>query len=154
MRAELYFLRSSEQKIVTDMLKHAHPQDTQNIDIYDNFYGLTPKDLGLYALVDNKIAGAIWSRRLNKEHNSTGYVDENTPVLSMGVLPEFRNSGIGSQMLEQFLLEAGELYEQISINTYNPHAMNFYKKFGFVECQPFANYTQDPHSLCMTLLIK
>ncbi|MEA1956365.1 MAG: hypothetical protein U9N02_07730 [Campylobacterota bacterium] len=60
MNKELYFLRSSEQKIVNDMVKYAHPKDIKDASIYTEFYGLTTKDLGLYALVDNKIAGAIW----------------------------------------------------------------------------------------------
>ncbi len=56
MIPQLYFLRSSEQKIVTDMVKYAHSKDTPNLKIYSDFYGLTAKDLGLYAIVDNHIA--------------------------------------------------------------------------------------------------
>jgi len=124
MNKELYFLRSSENKIVTDMLKYAYTQNMQNLNIYSDFYGLTQKDLGLYALVDNKIAGAIWSRELNNNRE--------TPVLSVAILPEFRGSGIGAFMMEQFLQEAGAIYEQISIDiTHKPKAILFYEKFGF-----------------------
>jgi len=36
-------------------------------------------------------------------------------------------------MMEQFLQEAGEVYEQISVYTNNNQkAINFYTKFGFV----------------------
>jgi ribosomal protein S18 acetylase RimI-like enzyme len=132
MIPQLYFLRSSEQKIVTDMLKYAYVEDTPNLNIYSDFYGLTAKDLGLYALVDNHIAGAIWSRRLNSEHNSTAFVDEKTPVLSMAVLPEFRAKGVGTFMMDQFLQEAGALYEQLSVGVLNnSKTIKFYKKFGF-----------------------
>lgn len=132
MNKELYFLRSSEQKIVTDMSKHAHPLDTPNLSIYYDFYGLTPKDLGLYALVDNQIAGAIWTRRLNSDHNAKGFIDENTPVMSVAIIPKFKSKGIGSFMMEQFLQEAGELYEQISIDiSSKPKSIKFYEKFGF-----------------------
>lgn len=63
----LYFLRSSEQKITTDMLTFAMRldklnktlQDFPELNIYDRYYGLTTKDLGLYALNDNQIAGAV-----------------------------------------------------------------------------------------------
>ena len=48
MNKELYFLRSSEQKIVNDMIKYAHPKDSENLSIYSDFYGLTAKDLGVY----------------------------------------------------------------------------------------------------------
>ncbi len=132
MIPQLYFLRSSEQKIVTDMVKYAHSKEIPNLEIYSDFYGLTAKDLGLYALMDNHIAGAIWSRRLNKEHNSTAFMNENTPVMSMAVLPEFRAKGVGSFMMEQFLQEAGALYEQLSVNVYNNQkTIRFYEKFGF-----------------------
>ena len=116
------------------MLQYAHPSKTQNLNIYSDFYGLTTKDLGLYVLVENEIAGAVWTRRFNEEHKATAFVDENTPVLSMAVLPKFRNSGIGSFMMEQFLQEAAALYEQISVSVLaDSKAVDFYKKFAFVE---------------------
>ncbi len=144
MNLELYFLRSSEQKIVTDMLTCTYELDTMSKNIYEypqlliynDFYGLTPKDLGLYALYEHKIAGAIWTRRLNAQHNSNGFVDENTPVLHMVVVPEFRGKGIGSRMMEQFLQEAGALYSQISVSVKeNSREIVFYEKFGFVRVE-------------------
>ena len=136
MSLELYFLRSSEQKIVTDMLGHLYGvselKDFQQLSIYNDFYGLTAKDLGLYALNEAKISGAIWTRRLNKEHNSNAFVDENTPVLTMVVLEEFRGEGIGSSMMDQFLQEAATLYEQISVSVrVDSKEMAFYEKYGF-----------------------
>lgn len=140
MNPTLYFLRSTEQKIVTDMLHYAYRLDELNrtvanipeLSIYNEFYGFTRKDLGLYALVNNEIAGAIWSRKLNVEHNSQAFVDEQTPVISMAVLPKFRDQKIGSAMLEQFLLEAAALYDQLCVSVLqDSKAINFYKKFGF-----------------------
>ncbi len=71
-KATLYFLRSSEQKITTDMLQYSmrldelaySTSDFPALDIYEKFYGLSTKDLGLYALVENKISGAVWIRLL------------------------------------------------------------------------------------------
>ena len=135
MSKELYFLRSSEQKIVTDMFKYAHLKESQNPNIYIDFYGLTPKDIGLYALVNQEIAGAIWSRELQKKDKAEGFIDENTPVLSMAVVPKFRGEGIGSFMMEQFLQEAAAFHTQISVSC-DSHTRKFYEKFGFValEC--------------------
>ena len=83
-------------------------------------------------MLNNEVVGAIWTRKLNKEHNSNGFMDENTPVLNIAVKPEFRKQGIGSAMIEQFLLEAGELYEQISISVLdNPNTIKFFQKHGF-----------------------
>jgi len=123
MNPILYFLRSSESKIVKDMTKYAHPKN-ENLDIYYDFYGLTAKDLGLYALVDGIIAGAIWTRKL----------DGKTPILSLAVVPEFRSKGLATTMMEQFLLEAGAVSQEMQVETYaDTGAINFYEKFGFIK---------------------
>ena len=123
MSRELYFLRSSEQKIVIDMFKYAHPNNPQKLPEYTEFYGFTNKDLGLYALVDNEIAGAVWSRRLNPNE---------APRLSVAIIPKFKGEGVGSFMMEQFLQEAGALYDSIAIDiSEKPKAIKFYEKFGF-----------------------
>ena len=122
MNPTLYFLRSSESKIVKDMTNYAH-KEAPNLEIYYDFYGLTAKDLGLYALVDNVITGAIWTRKL----------DGDIPILSMAVLPEFRGKGIGTAMMEQFLVEAGAVSQEMQVETYeNERVVKFYEKFGFV----------------------
>jgi ribosomal protein S18 acetylase RimI-like enzyme len=124
MTPTLYFLRSSENKIVENMLKFAHPQEIDT-KIYSNFYGLTTKDLGLYALVDNTIAGAIWSRLLE---------DKTVPTLSIAILPAFRKHHIATAMMEQYLVEAGAMYEKLEIETYNePSLISFLQKFYFIK---------------------
>ncbi len=142
MKTTLYFFRSSEQKIVTDMLHYALRLDQVNetlsdipkLAIYEEFYGFTSKDLGLYALVDNQLAGAVWIRRLNADHGSNGYIDDNTPILNIAVLPEFRDKGLGSQMIEQLFIEAGALYDNISVSVvHNSTAISFYERHGFVK---------------------
>lgn len=140
----LYFLRSSEQKITTDMLHFAMRLDELNktlkdfpeLNIYDRFYGLTTRDLGLYALHENKIAGAVWIRQLKAQDGAKGFIDADTPILNIAVKPEFRAQGIGTAMLEQFLLEAGVLFEQISVSVVkDSYALKFYEKFGFVKVE-------------------
>ena len=121
MNPTLYFLRSSESKIVKDMTNYAHKK-TPNLNIYYDFYGLTTKDLGLYALVENVITGAIWTRKL----------DGGIPILSMAVLPEFRGKGIGTAMMAQFLVEARAVSQEMQVETYeNERVEKFYEKFGF-----------------------
>ena len=121
MTPTLYFLRSSESKIVQNMTPFAH-KDAENLDIYYNFYGLSSNDLGLYALIDNAIVGAIWSRK----------IEGNPPLLSLAVLPEHRRKGLATAMMEQFLLEAGAVYEELNVDTYEKQSsINFYTKFGF-----------------------
>lgn len=123
MNKELFFLRSSEQKIVIDMFKYAYSKESDDLEKYTQYYGLTPKDLGIYALVDNKIAGAIWSRRLTPDE---------PPYLSVAIVPEFKGKGIGSFMMDQFLQEAGSIYEEVYIDiAHKPKAIKFYEKYGF-----------------------
>ncbi|MDD5400557.1 MAG: GNAT family N-acetyltransferase [Sulfurimonas sp.] len=135
MKPTLYFLRSSEQKIATDMLHYAYRldetgkkvQDFAELDIYCRFYGLSSKDLGLYALSEHKIAGAAWIRLLKEDQ---------PPILTIGVKPEFRGMGIGSAMLEQLFLEAGALFERMSVSVLNNEkSVGFFKKHGFVEVE-------------------
>ena len=68
MTPTLYFLRSSEQKIATDMLHYAlrldaagrSLDDVPEMRVFDRYYGLTHRDLGLYALSDHQLAGGAW----------------------------------------------------------------------------------------------
>lgn len=107
-------------------------QDIPALSIHEQFYGFTSKDLGLYVLVDHQLAGAVWIRRLNEDHGSNAYVDDTTPILNMAVIPEFRAKGIGSMMIEQLLLEAGALYDQISVSVLrDAPAVRFYERHGF-----------------------
>jgi ribosomal protein S18 acetylase RimI-like enzyme len=137
MDTTLYFLRSSEQKIVTDMLKYAYRLDeldkrVDKLDIYEKYYGLTRRDLGLYALNQNTLSGAAWIRLISEEKNPNAFVDENTPILTIALKPEFRSKGIGSLMLDQLLQEAGALYRQISVSVlHDSYAIKFFEKFGF-----------------------
>jgi len=140
MSLELYFLRSTEQKIVTDMLYYSQRVDTtdkkvqdfEELKIYDEFYGFTRKDLGLYAMKNSVVCGAVWSRKLNSEHKAQAYIDDETPVINIAVKPEFRKQGIASTMMEQFLKEASVLYQTLCVNVLDDtKSIDFFKKFGF-----------------------
>lgn len=144
-RPVLYFLRSSEQKITTDMLAFAMRldeldkslEDFPALSVYSRFYGLSSKDLGLYALDERStIVGAVWIRQLRAEDGANGFVDANTPILTIAVKPEFRAQGVGSAMLEQLLLEAGAVFDAISLSVVKgSKAIKFYEKFGFVKVE-------------------
>ena len=114
-------------------------KDFPKLDIYEKHYGLSNKDLGLYALHEHTIAGAAWVRLLKAKDGANAYVDANTPVLNIAVKPELRGKGVGSAMLEQLLLEAGEIFEQISVSVVkSSKAMKFYEKFGFKKLEASA----------------
>ncbi|DAB30098.1 MAG TPA: GNAT family N-acetyltransferase [Sulfurimonas sp. UBA12504] len=111
-------------------------QDFPQLEIYSRFYGLSSKDLGLYALYEHKIAGGVWIRLLKEDDKAEGFIDEKTPILTIAVKPEFRKIGIGSAMLEQLFLEAGALFEHISVSVLNNEkTVKYFQKFGFVEVE-------------------
>lgn len=144
MTPALYFLRSSEQKITNDMLYFAYGldklgktlQEFPQLEIFSRHYGLSNRDLGLYALMGHTIAGAVWLRQLKKSDYANAYVDDETPVLNIAIKPEFRGIGVGSAMLEQLFLEAGALYKQISVSVLKNEALiGYFERFGFAKLE-------------------
>ena len=67
-----------------------------------------------------------------------------------------RGKGVGEALLNTLLIEAANRgYIKLSLETgsqdfFKP-ACSLYEKFGFRYCQPFAEYTDDPNSLFMSL---
>jgi putative acetyltransferase len=77
-------------------------------------------------------------------------------VKSMHTVASARRKGIGSAMLEHIIAFARSRgISRLSLETgswdYFQPAIALYRKHGFVECPPFANYVQDPNSVFMTL---
>ena len=138
---ELYFLRSFEQEIAKEILYYAAQLDETKESLNDlpqlakyiEHYGLYKSDIGVYAMLDNKVVGAAWVRLLKSESNrGFGYVNDETPELVFGVKPEYRNQGIGSKILEQLINEVSMSYSQMSlaVRENNP-AIKLYERFGF-----------------------
>jgi len=141
MHVELYFLRSSEHFMVKDLLHYAAHLDASGeqledhpyLEQYHRNYGNFNGDIGVYAIVNNKVAGGAWSRMLL---NGFGHVDVKTPELAFAVLPEFRNQGVGTQIITQLLNEIAKLYPQVSlaVREENP-AIRLYERLGFVKVE-------------------
>ena len=131
MSRELYFLRSSEQKIVDGMFAFAHPNkknDATAFERYTAFYGLSSKDMGLYALLNGKIAGAIWARK---------FQDEAYATVSVALVDGFIFEEVVSFMMEQFLLEAASEWELLRLEIDGSREIcEFYEGFGFVQKEP------------------
>ena len=76
-------------------------------------------------------------------------------VKSMHVLESARGQGLAQILLEHLVNEARRRgYRRLSLETgayeaFAP-ARRLYERSGFLVCPPFANYTQDPFSVCMT----
>jgi GNAT superfamily N-acetyltransferase len=137
MNTQLYFLRSSEHFIVKELLHYAarldetaetldaHPSLEQYHRNYGNFSG----DIGVYVTVEHKVAGGAWVRLLL---NGSAYVDTNTPELVLSVLPQYRNQGLETLILEQLFKEAAKIYPQVSLSVRKDDpAVNLYERLGF-----------------------
>lgn len=83
---------------------------------------------------DNPV-GAIWIRLFDETNKTYGYIDENTPVLSIALLPEYRGKGIGTMLLKEMIRKAknfGFISLSLSVDPKNP-ALRLYERQGFVK---------------------
>jgi putative acetyltransferase len=66
-----------------------------------------------------------------------------------------RRKGVAAALLEHILAEAKKRnYKKVSLETGSMDAFapahSLYARFGFKECGPFADYSEDPNSVFMT----
>jgi putative acetyltransferase len=76
-------------------------------------------------------------------------------IKSMRTVESARRTGVGTVMLNHIVATAHEVgMKRLSLETgswsYFEPARAFYKKHGFVECEPFGEYVPDPNSVFMT----
>ena len=76
-------------------------------------------------------------------------------IKSMHTAESARGQGMGLAMLAHIAAEAGKMgISRLSLETgawdYFQPARAFYRRAGFVECGPFADYKPDPNSVFMT----
>lgn len=107
-------------------------------------------DLTLFgARRDGSLVGVGAIRRLDETH---------AELKAMHTLAEARGQGVGRAMLAHLLREAGARgYRRVSLETGTMDAFAparaLYHKAGFRPCPPFAQYTVNPYSICMTLAL-
>ena len=88
-----------------------------------------PDDRCLVAEVGNKIVGAIWSRIMN----DYGHIADDVPSIAISLYKEYRNLGIGTDLLRQMLeLLKADGYKSVSLSVQKAnYAMRMYQKAGF-----------------------
>ncbi len=75
--------------------------------------------------------GAVWLRLLQNDTKGYGYVDDDTPELSVAVLPSYRGRGIGTRLLARlFESDCTRGPISLSVSADNP-AVRLYERFGF-----------------------
>ena len=96
---------------------------------------------------DNALTGMGAIRELDERHGE---------LKSMRVANEWLGRGVGEALLVHLLDVARERgYARVSLETgrgpaFEP-ALGLYRKHGFVNCGPFADYVLDDFSQCLTL---
>lgn len=99
-------------------------------------------DFCLVAEQYGKLLGAIWIRFIK----GYGFVDNETPELSMAVLNRHRSNGIGKQLLTVMIDKLkGKQLKRVSLSVDRENfAYGFYKEHGFVD------YIASEKSIIMT----
>ena len=92
-----------------------------------------PGDFGIIAGDGDEPVGAVWGRSFNSTNKGYGYIDDKTPELTMAVKNNYRNRGIGAELMRRFLIltkEKGYKAVSLSVDKRN-RAANFYREIGF-----------------------
>ena len=81
------------------------------------------------AEVDDAIIGAVWVRIMN----DYGHIDNETPSFAISLLKEYRNYGIGTDLMTRMLRKLKiQGYKQASLAVQKMnYAVRMYKKVGF-----------------------
>ncbi len=92
-----------------------------------------PGDLALIAAEGPNPVGAAWFRRFTPAEPGYGFVDEQTPELTIAVVPSKRQHGLGQELLDALLQRAraeGIAAVSLSVQSGSP-AVAFYERNGF-----------------------
>ena len=109
---------------------------------------LRKRDITFWSVWDGtELLGCGALKELSPQHGE---------IKSMRTASQHRRKGVAAALVEHILREAKKRnYKRVSLETGSMEAFapahRLYKKFGFRECRPFADYVEDPNSIFMTL---
>ncbi len=126
-----------------EMKQISPPESVHALDLE----GLRRPEITFWSVWDgNRLAGCGALKQLTRAHGE---------VKSMRTALAYRRQGVAGRLLEHIMAEARRRgYVRLSLETGSmPHfepARRLYRKYGFTDCAPFANYVPDPNSVFMT----
>ena len=140
-RATIRVIRTEEIPILNDFLYEAifipegvpaPPRsiiENEDLQVYVRDFGKKADDRCLVAEIDGRIVGAVWTRVMN----DYGHIADNTPSLAISLYKDFRNRGIGTELLREMLqLLRRDGYRQVSLSVQKAnYAFRMYQKAGF-----------------------
>lgn len=99
------------------------------IQVYVENFGDREDDIALVAEVDGMVVGAVWARIMN----DYGHIDDETPSLAISLYKDYRNYGLGTEMMFQIINKLrSKGYSKISLAVQKAnYAVKMYRKVGF-----------------------
>lgn len=97
--------------------------------VYVDGFGSQPDDHCLVAETDGAVVGAVWVRDMP----DFGHVADGVPSFAISVRPEYRGSGIGTNLMRSmldYLRQHGYAKASLSVQKAN-YAARMYEKLGF-----------------------
>jgi ribosomal protein S18 acetylase RimI-like enzyme len=128
-----------DARFLRDMLRHAYywrpPEEAEGgvhpMNYVENWG--RPGDASMIALDQGFPVGAAWYRLFKPDRRGYGFVDDQTPELSIAVVPSRRGGGIGGELMTGLLERARrEGYRAISLSVAKDSpAVALYERYGF-----------------------
>jgi GNAT superfamily N-acetyltransferase len=122
-------------RFLRDMLRHAYhwriaEDEERPVYRYVQNWGRRG-DAGVVAIEGPHSYGAAWYRLFTEEEPGFGFVDEQTPEVTIAVVPSRRGKGAGKELLEALLDRArAEGYAAVSLSA-AADQIPYYERFGF-----------------------
>jgi len=131
------------QEHLDNLTEHSPPESIHALDLD----GLRAADVTFWSVWDgDELMGCGALKELDSFHGE---------IKSMRTATAHLRKGVARQMLLHIIEIAQQRgYQKLSLETgsmaaFQP-AHQLYKRFGFQECSPFADYKEDPNSIFMT----
>ena len=126
---------SHDVRFLRDMLRHAYHwrlarDPEQPVFRYVQNWGRRG-DTGVVAFEGRNVYGAAWCRLFSESEAGFGFVDEQTPELTIAVVPSRRGKGTGTELLEALLARVrSDGFAQVSLSAERGQT-EFYERHGF-----------------------
>ena len=104
--------------------------ENEDLQVYVRDFGKMADDRCLVAEVDGKVVGVVWTRIMD----DYGHIDNQTPSLAISLYKEYRNRGIGTQLMCSMLEKLkADGYKSVSLSVQKAnYALHMYRKAGFL----------------------
>lgn len=128
MLYEALFVEGGQPKLPKSIIQEP------NLAKYIDNFGLNKTDLCLVAVENGELIGACWGRLFDEKNKGYGFIDSETPELSIALKQAFRNKGIGTKLIEEIAeLYRGMKVKSISLSVDKKNAaLDLYKRIGFI----------------------